>query len=285
MLDVLVKIDEEINFGSDTISTITTRGGGAAANTACWMGSVGADVTFAGRIGADAAGAILVDDFQKNNVKLALTRVAERSTGTVVVIVDPSGERTMFPDPGANSGLDFLDLPEFSEFAAIFISGYALYNPESTATIISVVTEANKRSIPVYFDLASVGTMDHFGRQRLLDFLPSIQSLIMNEDEAKYLAQDNPENSYSFFANLVDLSIIKLGARGACAVKRSTSDVFELVSINGSEVDVVDTTGAGDAFAAGFITRFLEGADLVSALESGDFLARQCVGIVGARPR
>ena len=285
MLDVLVRISEPINIGSDTASEVITRGGGAAANTACWMGSIGTDVTFAGRIGSDAAGEILIEDFKRNHVALSLSRTPEKNTGTVVVIVEPDGERTMFPDPGANSGLVFAELPDAKDFDALFISGYALYNPESYGAVTALVESANQAEVPIYFDLASVGTMDRFGRQRILDFLPRVQCAIMNEDEARYLAGREPLESARFYTSLVELSVIKLGSDGAIALKSGQNKVIDKVRINGKSVDVIDTTGAGDAFAAAFISSLLSGSKLIEALEAGDQLARQCVGIVGARPR
>lgn len=285
MLDVLVRISEPINAGSDTASEVITRGGGAAANTACWMGAIGTDVTFAGQLGIDTAGEILIEEFKRNNVKLSVLRTPERSTGTVVVIIEPDGERTMFPDPGANSGLTFSALPIVADFDALFISGYALYNPASYSAISSLVDSANQSKTPIFFDLASVGTMDRFGRRRILDFLPNVQCIIMNEDEARYLAQAEPRDSSAFYLSLVELAVVKLGADGALALKRGPNNAIEESRIKGKTVDVVDTTGAGDAFAAAFIASLLSGSKLTEALEAGDQLARQCVGIVGARPR
>ena len=107
----------------------------------------------------------------------------------------------------------------------------------------------------------------------------------MNEDEARYLAQAEPHDSSAFYLSLVELAIVKLGASGALALKRGPNDAIEESRIKGKTVDVVDTTGAGDAFAAAFISSLLSGSNLTVALEAGDQLARRCVGIVGARPR
>jgi sugar/nucleoside kinase (ribokinase family) len=128
MLDVVTKISvmpSKINYGSDTPSRISTHGGGAAGNVASWLTRTDAHATIVSHVGNDAAGTALASEFDALGVTHNNLVVENGRSGVVVVLVDPTGERTMFPDNGANSGLHIGDLPDVSEFDAIYISGYS----------------------------------------------------------------------------------------------------------------------------------------------------------------
>jgi len=106
MLDVVTKIavlPSQVNYGSDTPATISTHGGGAAANVASWLTRTDAQSTIVGHVGDDAAGSALVSEFDALGVRHNNLVVEQGHSGVVVVLVDPTGERTMFPDNGANS--------------------------------------------------------------------------------------------------------------------------------------------------------------------------------------
>ena len=81
------------------------------------------------------------------------------SSGVVVVLVDPTGERTMFPDNGANSGLHIGDLPDLTGFSAVYLSGYSPLDPLSRPGVLEMVEKIKSTGIPLYFDPASVGAM------------------------------------------------------------------------------------------------------------------------------
>jgi sugar/nucleoside kinase (ribokinase family) len=104
-----------INYGSDTASEISTHGGGAAGNVASWLTRTSSEATIVGHVGDDAAGAALISEFDSLGVRHQNLIIPGARSGVVVVLVDPTGERTMFPDNGANSGLHIGDLPEESE--------------------------------------------------------------------------------------------------------------------------------------------------------------------------
>ena len=281
MVDVVAQIDGAINFGSDTSSRISMHGGGAASNTACWLGWLGEDVTFAGRIGDDTAGRVILEDFHRFEVKYENLIIPGERSGIVIVLVDKDGERTMFPDPAANSGLDLGSIPQLDDFDAIFLSGYSLYNPRSTEGVIRIIEAAHNQKIPIYFDLASVGTMEQFGKEKILKHLPSFAGLFMNEAEAHFITGKSEIDAIiNDLSRLTSLVIVKRGARGAIAYSERSG----LIEIAGTPTAVVDTTGAGDAFAAGFLSIYVTNGDLNGALTRADEVARKCVGIIGARP-
>ena len=281
MIDVIVKMKSSMNLNSDTLSEISMHGGGAAANTATWLAFLGSKSYFAGRVGDDIAGANFVNELETFGVQHKLTKLPKESTGTVVVLVDEAGNRSMFPDSGANSGLSQADLPSLNEIDGAFLSGYALFNPASTEAVQGIVAHIRELQIPIYLDIASIGTMEAFGRESALKLLANFDGIFLNDSEAEYVSGSiDRDLQLARLAQWSELVVIKCGAAGAVAKVRDLPKV-EQPAI---QVEVRDTTGAGDAFAAGFLREWLESRDLSKALAFGVDVAAQCVATIGARP-
>lgn len=285
MLDVVTQIKvmpSQINYGSDTPATITTHGGGAAGNVASWLTQTDALATIVGHVGNDAAGSALVTEFDLLGVRHHNLVVDEGRSGVVVVLVDPTGERTMFPDNGANSGLHLGDLPELNEYDAVYISGYSPLDPLSLHGIKEMITKVREQELPIYFDPASVGGMKEVAIDEVQSWLPLMNVLLLNEEEAIYLSgHSDIELALDELLQKCQTVVIKRGSHGAVGKSRGG----ESISVPAIPVDVVDTTGAGDAFAAGFISHFTTHHDLTRALLAGVEIAALNVAIVGARPR
>lgn len=280
-LDVIVKMQTEIHVGSDTASQISMHGGGAAANTATWLAQLGHSVFFSCRLGDDAAGRAISSEFNLWKIEHRKTFLENEKTGVVVVLVDDKGDRTMFPDSGANSGISERDLPDLRGFDAAYLSGYSLFNPLSTNGVLRMVNEIREVGIPLIFDPASVGTMMAFNRKPVIETLAYMDITIMNEDEARYIADcDSLDEALDFITEIVSIVVIKTGSSGAIARIRGSNTVIS----HADAVNAIDTTGAGDAFAAGFIPMWLESKDLLASMNAGNEVARQCVAIIGARP-
>ncbi|NDE71389.1 MAG: carbohydrate kinase family protein [Actinobacteria bacterium] len=282
MVDVIVELGEEINQGSDTQSKISMVGGGAAANTSCWIAHQGLPVRFIGKVGSDAAGRQFISELERFGVQHGELTVKGATSGMVVVLVDQRGERTMFPDPGANSLLSAGDLPALDGVSGVFISGYSLYKEQSEDAILKIIEKVRSANIPLIFDPASVGPMRNFGREKVLAILNTVDCLILNRDEARFLA-DNDDVAFAarFLHQRVATVIIKLGGDGAIGIDTQE----EIIQSPSVATKVLDTTGAGDAFAAGFLPLWLNDRQLKPALDSGNLLASKCVAILGARPR
>jgi sugar/nucleoside kinase (ribokinase family) len=285
MLDVVTQIKvmpSQINYGSDTPATITTHGGGAAGNVASWLTQTDAQATIVGHVGNDAAGSALVTEFDLLGVRHHNLVVDEGRSGVVVVLVDPTGERTMFPDNGANSGLHIGDLPELNEYNAVYISGYSPLDPFSLHGIKEMITKVRSEGLPIYFDPASVGGMKEVAIDEVQSWLPLMNVLLLNEEEAIYLSgHGDIELALDELLQKCETVVIKRGSHGAIGKTRGGDSI----SVPAIPVDVVDTTGAGDAFAAGFISQFTTNHDLTRALLAGVEIAALNVAIVGARPR
>ena len=282
MIDVIVRMKSTINLNSDTLSEISMHGGGAAANTAAWLAYLGIDTTFVGRIGADIAGENFHEELVAQGVKHPNPPLIDKKTGTVVVLVDQAGNRTMFPDAGANAGLDEKDLPPLTDFSGAFLSGYSLFNPLSSKGVQRIVSALNDAKIPVYLDLASVGTIKAFGLAQAKALLNGFAGFFLNEDEAKFITgKDELNEAMNDLIELSPLVVIKRGSNGAMGLHRFQ----EILERPARSADVIDTTGAGDSFAAGFLSNWLETGDLSAALDKGIEVAGVCVATIGARPR
>ena len=285
MLDVVAQIPtspHELHLGNDTRTIISTHGGGAAGNTASWLAVLGNEVTMVGRIGNDTAGSAITAEFDALGISYGNIVKEGLHTGVVVCLVDPSGERTMLADNGANAGLDVSDLPALDGVAAIYLSGYAPLAPLSREGVLEMVRTINSRGIPIIFDPATVGGMQGVPVAEILSWCALMDTVIMNEEEAIYLSGlSDLESALNFFVELTPRAIIKRGSAGAIGLERGG----QIISVAAKTSAVVDTTGAGDAFAAGFIDAFTGRRDFSHAIERASAVAGHCVAIVGARGR
>jgi sugar/nucleoside kinase (ribokinase family) len=285
MLDVIARINvspQKINFGSDTASRISTSSGGAAGNVAAWLTRTDARSTIVSHVGDDPAGAAIVAEFDALGVSHGDLVIPGETSGVVVVLVDSSGERTMFPDKGANSRLTLTDLPDLSAFQAVYISGYALLNPLARDGVLAMIAKIKTDGLPIYFDPASVGAMKDVADKELHNWFSMMDVLLLNEEESIYLTGSvDIERALNYLLDFSQVVVIKRGSAGAIAKARG----FDSISLPAVAATVIDTTGAGDSFAAGFIASYSKNHDLTAALQAGGELAAGCVAIVGGRPR
>jgi hypothetical protein len=281
MLDVTAMTSGHISQALETRAVISTQGGGAAANVASWLAKEGTATFLIARVGDDAAGRVVLSELDQYGVSHSNLVIAGAKTGVVIVLVDPLGERTMFPDSGANSGLTVADLPPLEEFTAAYFSGYAFVNPQSREGALQILKEVRAKGIPIFFDPSTVGVLMGVGLAQIRDWLTLVDVVILNEEEAQFITG---------FANVIEAAedllvltptvVIKRGAIGALAAGRDVA----VVQVPSVSTIVIDTTGAGDAFAAGFIRAWSHEMALVDALKAGARLGAQCVALVGSRP-
>ena len=282
MLDVVVALQAPINYGEDTPSKITTYGGGAAGNVASWIAHAGTAASIVARIGNDSAGAAITSEFEDLGVDYSSLRKTSDATGVVVVVVDKKGERTMFPETGANSGLVVTDMPDLAGFDAAYVSGYALLNPRSRTGVLDMIAVIKSAGLPIFYDTVTVGAMKEVDRALIQSWLPLMDYVLPNEEEALYVADASDiDSALTKLLELCPAVIIKRGAGGAVAQERGGTRI-DLDAIN---TVVADTTGAGDSFAAGFIATKISGGDLTASLKAGVTLAAKCVANIGARPQ
>lgn len=282
MLDVVVKLQGAINYGEDTPSKITTHGGGAAGNVASWIAHAGTGASIVARVGNDSAGAALISEFHDLKVDHSSLKKTSDATGVVVILVDQKGERTMFPETGANSGLSLGDMPALDGFDAAYVSGYALLNPLSRPGVLQMIGEIKKAGLPIFYDTVTVGAMKEVDRSLILSWLPLMDYVLPNEEEALYVADATDiDGALEKLLEMCPAVIIKRGAQGACAQERGG----HRIDVDAVTTVVADTTGAGDSFAGGFIAAKISGRDVRASVVAGVRVAATCVANIGARPQ
>ncbi|HKC29779.1 MAG TPA: carbohydrate kinase family protein [Jatrophihabitans sp.] len=276
MADVLALLPGPLARGTDTPATVRILGGGAAANAAAWVAAAGGVATFVGRVGDDELGRQAVAQLEQAGVDARVEADPDRPTGTCIVLVDPSGERTMVPSAGANAAaFDPELLPEHADW--LLLSGYSLLRDESRASALAVLTLGRERGWAIAVDAASAGPLHEVGAESFLDRLGTGIVLLANGAEARVLTGEvDPAAAARTLARRLGAAVVKIGSGGAV-----WSDARRVCSIPAMPAEVVDTTGAGDAFAAGFLTASGSGASrLMRALHC----ARHAVAQAGGRP-
>jgi len=290
MVDLVARLEGALAHGSDSPARITAHGGGAAANTASWLVEAGAHAVLLGRVGQDAAGRAIEADLRGAGVEVRFTADPELATGMVLVLAEPDGERTMVPDPGAHASLRAEHLPGevFRRGAHLHLSGYTLLKPQSREAGLTALALARAAGMTVSVDAASAGPLSSVGPRRFLDWVTGADLLFANRDEALLLAgvADPPHAAARILAASVGTAVVKLGAGGALA--QGPDGAFaETGPVAGTSADSparLETTGAGDAFAAGFLAAWLAEASPAEALAAGSALAAEAVRMTGARP-
>ena len=281
MLDVTVLLNRPIVEGLESRAKISTQGGGAAANVASWLSFNKTPSYLVVRIGDDSAGQTLITELESYGVEHSSRVIPNMNTGVVIVIVGREGERTMFPDSGANSGLGLSDLPDLSQFSAVYLSAYSLINTQSRTGVLEMIDAIKAAGLRIILDPATVGVLIEVGVSAASEWLDFIDTIILNEEESHFLTgKENPVEAAAKLLERVNTVVIKRGSNGALGQVRGC----QLIQVEAKRTTVVNTTGAGDAFAAGFISIWANNGPLIDALESGADLAAKCVALVGARP-
>jgi ribokinase len=245
MVDVVARVGEPVARGGDTAAEISVTGGGSGANVAAWAAALGTPVALVCNVGDDERGRVAVAELAGVDVHARVD--PERPTGTCVVLVEPGGERTMLSDPGANAA----PLPEIPLGEHLHVAGYTLLRDGPRASALAAIERAREAGMTVSIDPSPMVRAGAF---------PPVDLLLPNEREADGLEGE---------------MVVKLGAGGAR---------WGDLRVAAEPVAVVDTTGAGDAFAAGLLCARLNGAGKREALEAGCRAAARVVTRVGGRP-
>ncbi len=282
MTDVIVVPEGPLVRGSDRRAAIQSRPGGSGANQAVWLGAMGTKVSFVARVGAQDKPQ-LEAYFRGFHVDPILTADASKPSGMLVTIVDPDGERSFLTDRGANLALSPSDMPVWllEETRLVLLSGYSLFAEGPRRAVQYLAAEARARGIGIAVDAASAGFLREVGIATFLEWTREIGTILANSDEAAALtgSEDLAEQMTGLGAQF-ERVIIKRGGLGAALGDRHGVRLERAAPV----VEVVDTTGAGDAFAAGFITAELAGASEAEALERGVAAGSEAVRIIGGQP-
>ena len=284
MVDVVARLFAPLAEGSDSPGVISYVGGGSAANTAAWLARVAESSVFVGAIGDDAAGQQQAESLHRLGVDVEAHVDRTRPTGTCLVLVAPTGERTMVPDPGANLSLLEHDVPveEFRAGDHLHVSGYALLR-DSRDAALHALRAAGEAGLSVSVGAASAAPLELLGASGFLAMLPDRALLFANEKEAAVLAGREGSSA--------DLARALAGSGREVVVTAGSGDAAwsngeAVASMAAGPLDrpELDTTGAGDAFAAGFLAARARDAVPEVCLRDGHALAAAACRTTGGRP-
>ncbi len=280
--DVVAHLHGDLRYADDVPAGVTTHGGGAAANTAAWVAHLGRDASFVGRVGADVWGRAAVEVLVSGGVDCHVSSDVTLPTGTCIVLVDGHGERSMITDSGASARIRASDLPDplFVPGNHLHVSGFSFLHDDAREAALAALRRAGERGMTRSVDPGALAVIESVGAERLRSWLRGVELLFPNGDEARLMAgHDDPIAAAETLAQEVGAVVVKLGEDGA-----AWTDGSSLVHAEAETVPVLDTTGAGDAFAAGFLGRWLEQGPPDAALAAGARSAARCVTRVGGRP-
>lgn len=287
--DISVLPLEATTAASDTNAEIRMRPGGSAANVAAWLGHLGVEATFVGRAGVDGVQRH-VDALVGHGVRALVAGDPDLPTATIVLQLDASGERTMFVDRGANANLAPADVPAeaWDDVDWLHLTGYSYFDAGTRPVAQAVVAEARERGIGVSIDPSTVSFLRACGGATFLEWVEGADLLLPNLEEARVLVESRgPHVDLDALASRFGAVVVTLGPMGAAFVARGADGEPVREQVTAPRTEVVDTTGAGDAFAAGFLASWIgdeQERDVHAALESGRAAAERCITRIGARP-
>ncbi|MBX3093322.1 MAG: sugar kinase [Cryobacterium sp.] len=277
--DVVVVPQGPVRADTDTISTISPTPGGSAANTAAWLGELGVGVDFVGRVGADDVERhtrILTDA----GVTPHLSIDHELPTGRIVIIVD-GNTRTMYTDKGANANFSPDEVTDelLAGAALVHVGGYSVMNAPDA--VQGLIARAEAHGTVVSVDPSSAGFLTDFGIERFLEVVAGASILMPNLDEGRVLTGlDDPEAIAIALAERFTTVALTLADEGVLVVDAGG----EPVRVPAVATTLLDPTGAGDSFSAGFLAEWVESGDAVAAAQVGARVSARAVATIGARP-
>ncbi len=277
-LDRLYRVDRIAKEGEERFVTdFRECPGGSAANTAAGLARLGLRVGYIGKVAQDREGLLLLEDFKKEGVDLrGITVSKEGRSGTIMGYVDPKGERALYVDPGVNDTIGFeeIDLEYASSAEFLHFTSFVGQKPlEAQRKLVEALGGDVKLSLD---------PGDLYARKGLTVLKSIVKRsfvVLPNEREIRLLTgKDYEDGTRILMGEGVHVVAVKLSGRGCYVTDGEESHLIEPF-----KVEVVDTTGAGDAFCTGFLYGLIKKKDLYECGRLGNFVASRCIQRVGAR--
>lgn len=272
--DVVVWLNTELNIGSDTESIIRRTRGGSAANVAMFAALTGTPSRFIGQVGHDRLGTHLCEVLRDSGVDVQV--ISDGRTGSIVVLVQPNGQRSFLTDRGVASHLAHFDAALMSDVHILHVPTYSLTDEPLASTCAQYIASARSNGALISVDASSASVLTKYGIQRFQALMQTLQPdvFLCNEDEAATLGlhANNPMIG-------AQVTVIKQGPLPVIVVHQDgTSQMHPVPAVD----NIVDTTGAGDAFAAGFLPAYASSRNIVAAVSQGHALASRVLQCPGA---
>lgn len=269
--DVVVHLRETIRYATDTASQIVRHRGGSAANTAAAIAAAGGRARFIGRVGDDAVGRWATEQLTSLGVEVMVQRSGR--TGTIVALVDPSGERSMLTDRGSSPDLTGPEPSWFDGAVAVHVPAYGLFGGAIEVTTRAALREARRRGLRTSVDVSATRLIASVGVEQMTDVLADLRPdvVLCNEDEAAALGGADELSARLAAAGAPSVLVVAKHGAGDAEVVRSGGAVTRVpaVVLDGP----VDTTGAGDAFTAGLLMALAAGDDDIAAVRTAHRVA------------
>ncbi len=280
MLDVVVKAASSLQPGGHCLTQAHVSPGGSAANFAVWARRLGADVGLIGRVGDDLIGRALLRDLEQEGV-VSGVRVGEETTGLTLALVGKDGSQTMLGARGATAALSAADLdwPLLDQAELLHVTAYSFFEDAPRVAALTAMNYVKDRGKQISLDPSAYRYLQSVGPGAFLALAQGADIFLPNLDEGRVLAGERePQRVIDALLQHFPVVALKMGPDGAIAGADGT-----IVHHPGFAVPVVDTTGAGDAFAAAFVVSWLERHDLALAVREGNRIAAGVVQVAGAR--
>ena len=266
---------DKILLASEHLKRIKASGG-SAANTIHGLASLGIETGFVGKIGHDKLGCFFQEDLIANMIEPKLF-TSKNESGRAIALVSPDSERTFATFLGAAVELNANDIESnlFKDYHYFHIEGYLVQNHELLEKALKL---AKENDLIVSIDMASFNVVEEN-----LDFLRSmikkyVDIVFANEEEAKAFTGKEPEEALNLIARDCDIAIVKIGKNGSL-IKQG--DTFIKAGI--IDAKPIDTTGAGDLYAAGFLYGHIKGFSIKKCGEMGSILSGKVIEEMGAK--
>lgn len=317
MVDAYFQVPDHRNPRTDTCGRVELAAGGSAANFAVWVARHGRKSGLIGRVGDDFLGRALAAELEAEGVCTYLTFDPDPQCGTgrVGVIVAPNGERDMICDRRANMRLSPEDIPLKVVAGAgwLHVSGYALMEEGPARAVRRCIDAALEAGVPVSIDPAAYSFIRALGKETFLALCDGATVILPNLDEGRAMTGlERPEDIAARLLDHFPVVGLKLGADGCLGMAGQWTGIAgpagvgsgrgqgvgahasaragagkkglaATVRFAAAPTQVVDTTGAGDAFDAGFVIEYSRGAGLAASLARGNEMGARAVSMIGAR--
>jgi ribokinase len=280
MVDVAVEAPA-LARGGDVAGAVRLGPGGSAANVAAWAVAAGGRARLVTGRGDDLAGRLLAAALEERGIELRPAGPVAAASGAMLVVTE-AGERTFVADPGANLHLAAADMEEaLAGAGAVFVSGYPLLRPPTRPAAMAAAAAAGREGPPAVVDAASWPLLGGGAGEPVLAAAALAGTLLANREEAAALAgRQDPAVAGARLAARVGTVVVKRGAAGVLVCRAGRPPL----PVPAPAAEVTDVTGAGDAFAAGYLLARAGGADPAEAAGAGAALAALAVATAGAWP-
>ncbi|MEE9417017.1 MAG: PfkB family carbohydrate kinase [Acidimicrobiales bacterium] len=272
--DIVARLSRDPRKGTDTPTKIQRRRGGSAANVAALARAIGTPSRFVGQVGDDPLGQRLIDDLTQLGVDARVSRSGV--TGSIIVLVDSGGERTFLTDRGAALNLSSLDDDILKGVEVLHVPLYSVLTGPLARTTFRLLGDAIDAEVMISLDLSSVAAIEEFGPAELLALVEHLKPVAVfgNQSELEALAVEPGRAIAGSTVTIVkagpDPTTVLVADRPAIAVRVRPVE------------EVSDTTGAGDGFAAGYLTAIMAGSSPRTSVEAGHRLAALVLASPGA---